>query len=92
VIRNLDSVKEEEILNSLLVRVGKRLGELRKAKGYTSHETFAYDYEMPRVQYWRIEKGRANLTLKSLIKILSIHKLTIEEFFASLPKESKSKK
>jgi transcriptional regulator with XRE-family HTH domain len=83
---NLGIVKEDEILSDLLEKVGKKLEELRKKKGYTSHETFAYDNEIPRVQYWRIEKGRANLTLKSLVKILAIHKLTVEEFFASLQK------
>ncbi len=80
-------VKEDEILSDLLEKVGKKLEELRKKKGYTSHETFAYDNDIPRVQYWRIEKGRANLTLKSLVKILAIHKLTVEEFFSGLQKE-----
>jgi transcriptional regulator with XRE-family HTH domain len=83
-------VKEDEILSDLLEKVGKKLEELRKKKGYTSHETFAYDNEIPRVQYWRIEKGRANLTLKSLVKILAIHKLTVEEFFISLHQKKKT--
>ncbi len=60
--------------------------ELRKKKGYTSHEDFAFDHDIPRVQYWRIEKGKTNLTLKSLIRLLSIHKMTVEEFFAGLYK------
>jgi transcriptional regulator with XRE-family HTH domain len=90
---NLGVVKEDEILSDLLEKVGKKLEELRKKKGYTSHETFAYDNEIPRVQYWRIEKGRANLTLKSLVKILAIHKLTVEEFFLGLyQNELKTKK
>jgi transcriptional regulator with XRE-family HTH domain len=82
-------VKEEEILSNLLKRVGVKLTELRKQKGYTSHEDFAFDHDIPRVQYWRIEKGTTNLTLKSLIKLLAIHKMTVEEFFASLYKDSK---
>lgn len=89
---NLAAVKEEEILSGLLEKVGKKLEELRKKKGYTSHESFAYDNELPRVQYWRIEKGKTNVTLKSLVKILAIHKLTVEEFFAILLREGKSKK
>ena len=83
-------MKEDEILSDLLEKVGKKLEELRKKKGYTSHETFAYDNDIPRVQYWRIEKGRANLTLKSLVKILAIHKLTVEEFFISLHQKKKT--
>ncbi len=82
-------VKEEEILSNLLKRVGVKLTELRKQKGYTSHEDFAFDHDIPRVQYWRIEKGTTNLTLKSLVKILSIHELTVEEFFFLLYKDSK---
>ena len=72
-----------------LVLIGNKLIELRKKKGYSSHEDFAYDYDLPRVQYWRIEKGKANLTIKSLYRLLAIHKLSIEEFFCILYKESK---
>ena len=83
------SVKEEEALKDLQERVGLKLMELRKKKGYTSHEDFAFDHDIPRVQYWRIEKGKTNLTLKSLIRLLSIHKMTVEEFFLGLHKESR---
>jgi transcriptional regulator with XRE-family HTH domain len=85
----LASVKEEEVQLNLQKRIGLRLAELRKKKGYTSHEDFALDHEIPRVQYWRIENGRTNLTLKSLVKLLTIHKLTVEEFFSTLHRESK---
>jgi transcriptional regulator with XRE-family HTH domain len=83
--------KEEDVLLAIQRRMGLRLTQLRKAKGYTSYETFAYDYEIPRMQYWRIEKGKANITLKSLMKLLFIHKVSVEDFFATLPKETKSK-
>lgn len=82
-------VKEEEVLSNLLKRVGLKLTELRKQKGYTSHEDFALDHDIPRVQYWRIEKGQTNVTMKSLVRLLKIHKLTVEEFFSSLNKELK---
>lgn len=71
-------------LQSILEIVGKKLTELRKKKGYTSHETFALDYNLPRVQYWRLEKGKINFTFKSLGKVLAVHKLTIEEFFSMI--------
>jgi transcriptional regulator with XRE-family HTH domain len=82
-------VKEEEALKDLQERVGLKLMELRKKKGYTSHEDFAFDHDIPRVQYWRIEKGKTNLTLRSLIKLLSIHKMTVEEFFYGIHKETR---
>ena len=80
---------KEEVLKAALERIGARLTDLRKQKGYSSHEDFAYDYELPRVQYWRIEKGKANLTIRSLYRILAIHKLTVEEFFCQVYKDGK---
>jgi transcriptional regulator with XRE-family HTH domain len=86
----LDAVKEES-LASILERIGWKLTDLRKKKGYKSHETFSYDFNIPRMQYWRMENGKTNLTIKSLLKILAIHKMSMEEFFKQLPKESPKK-
>lgn len=83
-VPNLDSMKEDEVLKQLVERIAQKLVELRKKKGYSSYESFAFDHDIPRMQYWRIEKGKTNITLKSLVKILAIHKLTVEEFFADL--------
>jgi hypothetical protein len=77
-------VKKDKLLPSTLERVGQKLIELRIQKGYKSHETFALDHDLPRVQYWRLEKGRVNFTLRSLHRVLSIHKVTIEDFLANL--------
>jgi transcriptional regulator with XRE-family HTH domain len=77
---------KEDALKVILEKIGARLTELRKKKGYSSHEDFAYDYDIPRVQYWRIEKGKTNLTIRSLCKLLAIHNLTVEEFFRDLSK------
>jgi transcriptional regulator with XRE-family HTH domain len=79
-------VKNEADFQKQLVKIGEKMAELRRQKGYSSHETFAYDYEMSRVQYWRIEKGKTNLTLKSLMRLLEIHNVNLKEFFNSLPK------
>lgn len=78
---------KEEALNNTLTRIGSRLTNLRKEKGYSSHEDFASDFNLPRVQYWRIEKGKANITIKSLCRLLTIHDLSVEEFFYSMYKE-----
>lgn len=80
---------KEEALKNTLERIGTKLTDLRKQKGYSSHEDFAYDYEIPRVQYWRIEKGKTNLTIRSLCRLLTIHKLSVDEFFCSIYKEAK---
>jgi transcriptional regulator with XRE-family HTH domain len=80
-------VVKEDTLKITLERIGSKLTDLRKQKGYTSHEDFAYDFDIPRVQYWRIEKGKTNVTVKSLCRILTIHKITLEEFFCMVYKE-----
>lgn len=77
---------KDKTVQKTLEDIGQKLTALRKKKGYTSHETFAYDFDLPRVHYWRIEKGKVNLTVKSLLKILSIHKVSLEEFFADKDK------
>ncbi|HEY4786833.1 MAG TPA: helix-turn-helix transcriptional regulator [Bacteroidales bacterium] len=69
--------KEEDIL----IKIGERLRELRKAKGYSSYEDFAFDNDIPRMQYWRLEKGKTNLTIKTLEKILKIHNISFKDFF-----------
>lgn len=65
----------------ILLNIGNKLTQLRKKNGYKSYETFALENNLSRMQYWRIEKGKTNLTIKSLVRILDIHKVPIEEFF-----------
>ena len=75
---------EKETADDLLIRVGDKLRALRKEKGYNSHEEFANAHDLPRVQYWRLEKGKSNFTMKSLDKVVAIHGLTVVEFLAKL--------
>lgn len=70
--------------NAELKKIGSKFKKLRIEKGYKSHETFAFDHEIPRMQYWRVEKGIANLTIKSIVKLLKIHNLTLSEFFKDI--------
>jgi transcriptional regulator with XRE-family HTH domain len=77
---------EKQVLHA----IGEKLKELRIKKGYTSYETFAIDNELSRMQYWRIEKGLSNITVRSLMRILDIHKITVEEFFKDLTHYSKN--
>ena len=77
--RNKSSRTEEEWIK----HIATKLKELRKSKGYSSYETFALDNGLDRKQYWRAESG-SNLTLRSLIKILSIHNHDLITFFKEL--------
>lgn len=60
--------------------IADKIKQLRIKAGYSSHENFAWEHELSRVQYWRVESG-ANITLKTLLRILDIHNLTLEDFF-----------
>ncbi|WP_103069257.1 helix-turn-helix transcriptional regulator [Aquimarina sediminis] len=63
--------------------IGERIRELRIKANYTSYETFALDNDLPRKNYWRLEKGY-NFTIETLLRIVSIHDITLEEFFKGI--------
>jgi hypothetical protein len=77
-------MKSEKVFSEFLQEVGNKLTALREQKGYLTIKEFVTKYDLPEIQYWRIEKGKANITIKSLIKILMIHKLTPRDFFEML--------
>jgi hypothetical protein len=66
-----------------LKQIGQKLKQLRLDKGYSSYEAFAFDHELPRVGYGRHEQG-SNLTLKSLLRLLDIHQVSLADFFADM--------
>ena len=74
-------MKSDKAFKHLLAEIGVCLAELRIKKGYPTIKAFAERYDLPEIQYWRIEKGKANITLKSLSKILKIHRMTLHNFF-----------
>ncbi len=80
-------MRSEKAFNKILAVVGARLAALRLKKGYSTIKEFVERYDLPEIQYWRIEKGKANVTLKSLTRILSIHKLTLHEFFCMIEED-----
>lgn len=67
-----------------LEKIGDRLKEIRKQKGYDNYEKFAYEHDIPRAQYGRYERGKSDLRLSSLLKILNAFDMTLEEFFKEL--------
>ncbi len=64
-----------------LKQLGERIRALRIAKGYSSHEIFAYEHNFPRAQYGRYERGQ-DVKYSSLIKIVAAFDMTLEEFFS----------
>jgi hypothetical protein len=73
--------KSGKMLNDVLRQIGGKLGDLRRRKGYETLKEFAEDHKLPLIQYWRIENGKTNLTIKSLLALLAIHRVSIDDFF-----------
>lgn len=71
---------DEEVLKE----IGEKLKELRIKNGYKSYESFAIENSLSRMQYWRIEKGLTNITIKSLKRILDIYEMSIDDFFEQM--------
>lgn len=71
--------KEDKRIKS----IAEHIKHLRIEKGYVSYEYFAWEHQIPRVQYWRMEKG-SNFTLKSLLRVLDAHNLSLQEFFEGI--------
>jgi len=63
--------------------IGNHLKQLRLAAGYTAALDFAYENGMHPVQYARYEAG-SDMKVSSLIRVLSFHKLTLQDFFAGI--------
>lgn len=72
-----------EAHNIFLQKIASKIKVLRIESGYSSYETFAFDKNINRVQYWRIENG-SNITLVTLFKVLEIHDITPEDFFQGI--------
>ncbi|MBT1712390.1 helix-turn-helix domain-containing protein [Fulvivirgaceae bacterium PWU5] len=83
-------LSEEHILEDFKTSVGSVIIRLRKTKGYSSHESFAQEYDLPRMQYWRVERGKTNLTVRTLAKLLHIHQLTMIAFMLLVIEERKA--
>lgn len=80
-------MNSEKVFTEFLLGIGTKLTQLREEKGYQTIKEFVTKFDLPEIQYWRIEKGKANITVKSLVKILAIHKLSPRDFFEMLHKE-----
>jgi transcriptional regulator with XRE-family HTH domain len=82
-------MKSPKNYSRTLLEIGNRLAEIREKKGYSTIKEFTSRHDLPEIQYWRMEKGKANITLKSLVRILSIHKVSLHEFFCLIANEEK---
>jgi DNA-binding transcriptional regulator YiaG len=65
-------------------QLSTRIRELRKAKGFKSYETFAYDIEISRSAMSKYESGVGfnNIEMETLLKIIDGLGMTPKEFFS----------
>ncbi len=73
---------QEDPIRIVLVKIGLRVRELRK-KHEKNYEEFARKHKINKVTLQRLESGR-NFTMKSLVEILLILEVPLEEVFRDL--------
>lgn len=66
-----------------LIKIGKRIRELRKKRGY-SQEDFAAAAQLGRSYAGRVERREQNISMQSLIQIALTLKVEIGELFPPL--------
>ena len=71
----------KKLPNKELVKLGKRIRELRIKKGYSNYEYFAYENNIPRAQFGRYEQGE-DLRYSSLLRVVKALGITMEDFFS----------
>lgn len=69
-------MNREELRQAL----GTRIKTLRKQKGYTSYEAFAYEHDIHRVQWGRYEQGQ-DIYFSTLVRITKVLGVSLTEFF-----------
>ena len=79
---------KEEYSKEMLERLGARIRQLRKDRGYMNYEKISYDYNISRAQWGRYEKGQ-NITFLLILKIVKALEVTLEEFFRDFNTDSK---
>jgi len=78
----MEKAKKKE-LDKRIVKIATKLKQIRKESGYKNYDVFAWDNDISRTSYQRMEAG-CNFTIENLLKILDIHKISLEEFFRGI--------
>lgn len=67
-------------IETQIQNLGKRIKELRKEKGYSNYEFFAYENKIGRSQYGRYEKG-VDMQFSTILKLIQMHGISVKDFF-----------
>ena len=68
----------------LIKKIGDRMKELRKERGYSSYEKFAVLNDIGSAQYNKYERGTEDLRISSLYKVIKAYGISFEDFFKGL--------
>ncbi|MEQ8469671.1 MAG: helix-turn-helix transcriptional regulator [Marinoscillum sp.] len=79
-----EMMKNEQAFDNCIKKIGQRLRKLRAEKGYNSYVDFAMEAEIQPKQYWKLEAGTANFTIRTLLRVLAVYDLSLEEFFSQM--------
>lgn len=74
-------VTVKKIPNENVLKLAKRIKDLRMKKGYTSFERFAYEHNIDRTQMGRYERGE-DLRFTNLMRVIQAFGMTPQEFFS----------
>ncbi len=66
-----------------LIKIGKRIKEIRKQKGF-SQEAFAAEAELGRTYFGRIERGEQNMSIQNLIQIAITLQVEVSDLIPSI--------
>lgn len=72
--------KHPDHIEKQLKQLGKRIRDIRKAKGYSNYEQFAFQHDLNRSSYSRFESGE-DMRISSLLKVLEAFDMSLAEFF-----------
>jgi transcriptional regulator with XRE-family HTH domain len=73
--------EEDKIVDERMIAISKKLKQLRKDTGYTNYEHIAWELNMGRAQYHRLEAGK-NFTMETLFRILDGYGISLADFCA----------
>lgn len=84
---------QDDYIEKGLKNLGKRIRQLRKAKGFSNYEHFAFQHGFNRSSYGRFENGE-DMRFSNVLKVLHALDIDIVEFFSegfSLEEDEKTK-
>ncbi len=79
---NEETLGKQGLEDEIIKKIGEKIKHIRKKAGYKNYENFAFENDINRVQYGRMESGK-NFTMRSLLRILEIHQMSLKTFFES---------